>query len=512
MHRCLQIPEIMLHVVSELDSQHTRAQLAQTCRLFSSSALDALWYQPGEDTILYLLRCLPEDMLLIKTVSGQVVLELKRPGIFSDWERFQSYSTRVRVYDHSHLWYSNALASLALWMHGDLLFPRLERLSWHISGREGDSVIHLCLAPKLRSVMFSGIQSASFLSQLPGIVQRRLPLRRFTLSSYGAALTPFDVRALSLFIQTLSRITFLSVPSLDSEAFEFLRTHPSLTTLKIGSFPSDPSFGMPRESPMASASFQNLRSFTSLQADIPTMLRLLPLLSGPLLEELTVRPPASGTTTQMTAFYGAVSTHCQPSCLLSFQNDCLQYNDGESYQIELDAFRGLCRFTKLTSILVSAVGGFQFGDGSVEELARACPALTELRLRQFIEDSPFTLSILARLAAHCKDLSAVEITVDTAVIPSIYPTPDTGERLTHHALREFSAGYSALEDALPVAHFLSSMFPSLSTVRTGRDEYEVDEEDAIIEQRWEEVQTLIPRLGAIRKEERAWAMHLVAKG
>ncbi|KAJ7057513.1 hypothetical protein C8F01DRAFT_1152401 [Mycena amicta] len=488
MHRCLQIPEIVLHIVSELDRQLSRGRMAQTCHLFSGPALDALWYQPGEDTILYLLRCLPEDMLLIKTVSGQVVLELKRPGIFSDWERFQSYSTRVRVYDHNRLWYSNALA-----------FPRLERLSWHISGREGDSFIHLCLAPKLRSVMFSGIQSASFLSQLPGIVQRRLPLRRFTLSSYGAALTPFDVRALSLFIQTLSRITFLSVPSLDSEAFEFLRTHCSLTTLKIGSFPSDPSFGMPRESPIASASFQNLRSFTSLQANIPTMLRLLPLLSGPLLEELTVRPPSSAITTQMTAFYGAVSTHCQPSCLLSFQNDCLQYNDGESYQIELDAFRGLCRFTKLTSILVSAGGGFQFGDGIVEELARACPALTELRLRQFIEDSPFTLSILTRLAAHCKDLSAVEITVDTAVIPSIYPTPDTGERLAHHALREFSAGYSALEDALPVAHFLSSLFPSLSTVCTGRDEYEADEEDAIIEKRWEE-------------EERAWAMHLVAKG
>ncbi|KAJ7057457.1 hypothetical protein C8F01DRAFT_1152224 [Mycena amicta] len=242
------------------------------------------------------------------------------------------------------------------------------------------------------------------------------------------------------------------------------------------------------------------------------MLRLLPLLSGPLLEELAVRPPASTTMAQMTEFYSAVSTHCQPSSLLSFHNDCLEYSDVESYQIELDAFRVLCRFTKLTSILVSTGGGFQFGEDIVEELARACPALTELRLRQFTEDSPFTLSILARLAAHCEDLSVLEITVDTAVIPSIYPTPDTGERLSHLALREFSAGYSVLEDAFPVAHFLSSVFPSLNIVCARRDANEEhDEADAIIEKRWEEVEALIPKLGAIRKEEQAWATHAVAK-
>ncbi|KAJ7064510.1 hypothetical protein C8F01DRAFT_1127080 [Mycena amicta] len=511
MHRCLHIPEIVLHIVSELP-QAALGQLAQTCHLFSGPALDALWYQPGEDTILYLLRCLPEDMVLLKPASGQVLLELKRPGIFSDWERFQSYSTRVRVYDHSHLWYPKVLASLALWMPGDLLFPRLHRLSWHIAGPEGDSFIRLCLAPKLRSIVFSGRQSPSLFSQLPAIVQRGLPLRSFTLSGYGETLTSFDLRSLSLFVQTLSRITTLSLPSLDSEAFEFLRTHRSLTTLTIRSFPSDPSFGVPRDNSMASPSFPNLRSFTSLQADIPTMLRLLPLLSGPLLEELAVCPTASVTTAQMTQFYGAVSTHCHPSSLLSFHNDGFGYSDVEFYQIELDAFRVLCRFTKLTSILVSTGRGFQFGEDIVEELARACPALTELRLRQFTQDSPFTLSILAHLAAHCEDLSVLEITVDTVIIPSIYPTEAPGERLTHQALREFSAGYSALEDAFPVAHFLSSLFPSLSIVRARRNAFEEDEEDDIIEKRWAEVQTLIPRLKAIRKEERAWAMRSVAKG
>ncbi|KAJ7064486.1 hypothetical protein C8F01DRAFT_1353803 [Mycena amicta] len=456
MHRCLQIPEIMLHIVSELDSPRVQAQLAQTCHLFCGPALDALWYQPGQDTILYLLRCLPEDLLVEKMVSGEVVLELKRPAVLCDWERFQSYSNRVRAYSH-FFGYPKVLDRLALWMPGDLLLPHLHRLHWHGFGIEGEGFIRLFLAPNLRSILFSGRRTPSLLSQLPAIIQRRLPLRSFTLSSYGATLTSFELRALSLFVQTLSRITLLFLPSLDSEALEFLRAHPCLTTLDIESFPSDPSFGVPR---LPSPSFQNLRSFTSLQADIPTMLRLLPLLSGPLLEQLTVRPTPSATTKQITAFYSAVSTHCQPSCLLSFHNDCFDYSDGEFHQIELNAFRGLCRFTKLTSILILTRGGFQFGDDGVEELARACPALTELRLRQFSEDSTFTLSILVSLAAHCKNLSGLEMTVNTAVVPSIYPTPDTGERLSHHALREFCAGYSALEDAFPVAHFLSSVFPS----------------------------------------------------
>ncbi|KAJ7057514.1 hypothetical protein C8F01DRAFT_1307941 [Mycena amicta] len=494
MHRCLQIPEIVLHIFSELYSQHTLAQLAQTCRLFSGPALDALWYQPGEDTILYLLRCLPEDMALLKTVSGQVVLELRRPAVLSDWERFQSYSNRVRVYDHSVRAYfgrAQAFASLALLLPGDLLFPRLDRLGWHVSGREGGSLFRLLLTPELRSIAFSGSRTMTLLSLLPIIVQRRLALCSFTLSVFGDELTSVDLRSLSLFVQTLSQITFLSLPSLDSETLEFLRTHRCLTTLEIESFPTDVSFDDPRN---GSPSFQNLRNFSCDRADIPTMLRLLPLLCGPLLGRLIVHPTEYTTTKQMTAFYATVSTHCQPSCLLSIRvgDECPSRTE-EPYHVELDAFRRLTRFTKLTSIRISTRGDFQFGDDIVEELARTCPALTDLRLRQFKRDSAFTLSILIRLAEHCKDLSFLDITVDTSVIPSIDLGPDTGEPLSHSALCKFSAGFSVVEDTSAVAHFLSSLFPSLSKVFSGHNE------EAILSRRWAQVERLV--LGIWEEEE-----------
>ncbi|KAJ7064514.1 hypothetical protein C8F01DRAFT_1353876 [Mycena amicta] len=445
MHRCLQIPEIVLHVVSELDSRRSLAQLARTCQFLSSPALDALWYEPrdslghSDPVVFHLLHSLPQDLLVMTTVSREVFLELKRPAVLSDWERFQSYANRVRVCSYSSRFQLKAMVSLALWLPGDVL-------------------IRSFLAPNLRSIELTGARSASLLSQLPALIQRRLPLRSFTYSCGDGddPLRPVDLESLSLFVQTLSRITSLSLPALDLKAFEFLRTHPCLTTLDIESFPrpADLSRGVPR---LASDSFQNLRSFTSLKADIPMMLLFLPLLCGPLLEQITVRPTTFVTTAQMTAFYGAISNHCQPSSLVSFHS--FEYSLGEFHQIELEAFRGLSRFTKLTSILISTRGGFQFGDDSVEELYRACSALTELRFRQFREDSPFTLSSLLRLAAHCKDLSVLEMTVDMAAVPWIYPTPTPGnDSLTRHCV---SSPPVTLQSRMPCPSRISSPLCSL---------------------------------------------------
>ncbi|KAH7905777.1 hypothetical protein BJ138DRAFT_1118169 [Hygrophoropsis aurantiaca] len=118
MHRCLQIPEVLIEICEYLavikmksstkpaarsrKATAALAAFARTCKTTQNPALDVLW--ADLDCFVRLIQCLPRDLWEVQEAptitrySGS----LQRPVIFqrsmtlSDWTVFNKYAHRVR--------------------------------------------------------------------------------------------------------------------------------------------------------------------------------------------------------------------------------------------------------------------------------------------------------------------------------------------------------------------------------------------------------------------------------
>ncbi|KAF7311883.1 hypothetical protein MIND_00199200 [Mycena indigotica] len=124
LHRCLQIPEIILQVFAEVALQDspnaTLAALARTCRVFEQPALEYLWADPGLNTLQYILSCFPAG-LFADSAHSLLSRDIQR----SDWARPQRYCNLVRTFSVSHRVTHKQLSALAPTCPEIFLFPRL---------------------------------------------------------------------------------------------------------------------------------------------------------------------------------------------------------------------------------------------------------------------------------------------------------------------------------------------------------------------------------------------------
>ncbi|KAJ7061827.1 hypothetical protein C8F01DRAFT_1057673, partial [Mycena amicta] len=532
MHRGLQIPEIALEVVQYLRTERSAlARLARTCRLFSDPALDVLWFSPGSDTLLYILRCLPADLVAISegpppnfhSVNG-ITVKLLHPVGRSDWERPQQYCRRVRSLDFvmpSSPRQTGVLAVLSLCLPTELLFPRLKDLEWHFGSRPDELklnealLLRLFLAPTLRSFSLWGSPTLT-LSLLPIIASRTLPLTSIRLRRDTPHLpTDPERQAVSDFIRNTSLVGLetLDVLGIDADAFQCLAAAPNITSLVLESlhsmvFPA--SHSIP-----PGTSFSQLTVFRVSRADA-TLTAVLPMLAHSPLEDLYIEPIDSTTTAHISELFTQLAAHCACLPLVSFRCETRLFVPGDvpSWNVPRTAFLCLSGFQKLTTLSISTHGEFEFGDETIGTIAERCPSIEHLYLYQDSSESRFTLSVLVLLAKHCGSLEAIQITLDTSLVPSAYPTTDSGERISQSLLYSLSVRYSRIEDVFPIASFLSSLFPSLDEVQwawEARDEGEEDQDqDPAAAQahtfhlRWDEVERLVPKLATIRKEEQDW--------
>ncbi|KAJ7051862.1 hypothetical protein C8F01DRAFT_634887 [Mycena amicta] len=324
MHRCLQIPEIVWQVVGHVPRRHrkTLRALALTCRLFRDPALDQLWHDPGEDTLQYLIACFPPDSMTASIVAGELIVTLLRPVTLSDWDRPRQYCARVRNYEFGYLAsrkYIDVLSLMSIWLPWNCLFPRLESLRCEISWAKQQTVatqhIKLFFSPTLRRLRLGG-QSALILSSLPMIVVRALPLTHLELGN-GVEPTDGECAAVSVLVRSLTRLQSLHVSGVDGVAVQHLATLVGLVSLELDSFPPD---SLPRMLP-TSPTFLTLQVLRISEADVPTLILLLPLLSNSQLQELQITPTNDTTTAQITQFCAAVATTISASSLRSFSLD-----------------------------------------------------------------------------------------------------------------------------------------------------------------------------------------------
>ncbi|KAJ7048387.1 hypothetical protein C8F01DRAFT_1380194 [Mycena amicta] len=501
MHRCLQIPEIVLQVI-ELAStistwpKGTFLSLALVCRAFEDPALDELWRDLGTRGLEYILRCFPADLLKVVVAPHKFVVRLLRPVALADWDRPLRYCNRVRKYDFvdtdtsfvhvEFAKYSNAFTFLSFGVPGECLFPRLESLTWNA---EAVNHIRLFLSPHLKKIQLEAYHWWMCRSVAGDDWEE------------DNVCSVADRKAISAFVRSLNKLTRLVVPALDPEAFYHIATLPGVTSLRLGSLSPDglPSF------PHSTDLFPKLEDLFISLADMPTAIRVLPLVSKSPLSTLSIIPLPSASTAQVSAFYAALTVNI-PSSSFCALNQYYAVADGDPvdmWKISREAFLAVSSFSGLTRLAMSCREGYEIDEATLTSLVRGCPNLVSLNLSQSIRETVFTLGTLILIAQHCPYLESLRLTFRTTTIPSLPVDPSShgGERRTQHPLCALEVGFSTLRDgdAPPIARFLTALFPALPHVWYSQL---YGAEGTQILERWDEVNGLILKL---RQEELAWA-------
>ncbi|KAJ7343800.1 hypothetical protein DFH08DRAFT_961944 [Mycena albidolilacea] len=180
-----------------------------------------------------------------------------------------------------------------------------------------------------------------------------------------------------------------------------------------------------------------------------------------------------------------------------------------SYVIASATLRILFCFEILTDVNIQSVA-FDLDDATVLEMARSWPQLRKLQLIAFVPITQLrtTLQSLLSIARHCTHLNSLHMTFDASAIPAL---ESNVAHISQTSLAFIHVAYSPILTPLPVARFISGIFPSLTSISTAHDDGD-DEDDEqelarqmIFHARWKEVGSHIPMILAIREEGRAWA-------
>ncbi|KAF7335589.1 hypothetical protein MVEN_02213200 [Mycena venus] len=486
MHRCLQIPEIVDMVFSQLDPRISSdpwpaatpfrdlSVVARTCTTFQGPALDYLWSSAPLER--FLIRCAPSDIWDVEpneySWSEKYTIRLLRTIHVSDWDRARAYSPRVK-----HLWLrrngwslSKIFPTLSVALP-EALFPNLQTLDWQPVIVADFHHIQIFLRPTLTRIVFiPPSDSASILSTLaakcPKLTDISVPWRTQTASEA-------DLEFLRGF-QVIRRVTF---PSVDQDAFQHLSRLATLESLTLDELPTASPLSPVADSPP----FPVLRDLT-LASEITPTTQFLRWCSGVPLNKFDMCLHECVTPDEMNDLFAAISAGF--FAFLSHKPQHRQRMRGNGCVIDhLSLF------------------GFDLDNDGFSDLALAWPQFHTPRA---------TLSCLHSFAQHCPHLRKLTIALDATVVPA--PEPDPRTRFHQRRLKALDVEHSPITNPFAVARFLSGVFPEVTRVMTHReyddnddDELEEPDEAIAFHNRWKDVQVMLPEFSAVREEGRMLA-------
>ncbi|KAJ7196089.1 hypothetical protein GGX14DRAFT_474058, partial [Mycena pura] len=451
MHRCLRVQELFSLIFSHLDpmdhSEHHRsyswrqptrqdlAVLARTCATFHGPALHHLW---RSSTIANLLHCMPADLWVVDQASDSESPNMhpRRPIRAEDWIRVLVYAPRIRRLCVTS-WgcdLSEAFPLISVCLP-DQLLPNLQTLYWWPSSANFH-FIHLFLGPKITSITFPGssIHAISLLSTLAS----KYPLLK------NVSISCAEEREVSLFLRSLEFVESVQADILDRGALEHLSRLPTLTRLSLDTVPTSLSFS-PHLDPKP---FAVLRKLQLRSEDIEAITHFLGSCKEVPLRSVNLKVQSCPTTAESHEFYRALSASVSHSSLTKVYVDVgLNDIDGNSsysnLRIHRESIRLLAGFTNLvtiTCINISSPVGIDLDDITAADLARSWPHLEEMHISSYSEQS---------------------------APPS--PPPGTSQ----HALKLIDVAHSRIStEIMPVARFLSAIFPELKRITTSRDGFD----------------------------------------
>ncbi|KAJ7156195.1 hypothetical protein C8R46DRAFT_1355936 [Mycena filopes] len=512
MHRCLRIQEILDMILGSLNpdaSQDSRtlASLARAAKLFHDPALDILW--KTQDTPANLLRCMPSDVFDLGPDSAGSKLRLRRAIVASDWERPSTYMNRVKSFSfrpRSAVVISDVISTLAICLPHDSFFPKLAEIYWSPGTFADFQYIRLFLTPNLVTLRVHSGYSDHRLSLL-SVLDRKCPaLKNVELLGPNGVVEDSTSMIISAFIRGQHRLERLNIRMPDVTALEYVARMPSLRSLET-TLPS----GISTSSIPGPLHFTQLKSLTLRSVTVDLAAHFLRTVLASTLEAVAIAfdpcPKGADMALLSTAMASCHSWHSSlTSCTFDFVFGALR-GHFESYLIEMGLFTDLACFSRLIRVTIRSWCGFQLDDAALDRITKAWPLLEHLSLEANFWGSGTTptLQCLLRIAKNCPRLTDLTLTLDAGLIH--IPTEPV---VAHTSLTWLDVAHSTVsaDKTLPVARFISRIFPNLRTLHTAQededndDDHEDQREAIALHRRWKEVETLIPVLAAVREEGR----------
>ncbi|KAJ7664492.1 hypothetical protein DFH06DRAFT_1324043 [Mycena polygramma] len=497
MHRSLEILEIVTLVCREIDSQSALASLARACKLFCDPALDELWKE--QDTLYNIVRCMPRDLWEVPDEDGGMTLA--RPVLPADWDRALIYARRVKTFYFDDRIRAPGYPTTAAF---------LEILRANLNGTR---------ITKTHFPMFA------FFSALDSVVVAQCPqLKDVYISSVDELAG--RCQSSSMLVLGLSHLRWLTIPSLDNAGLKHIGRLPNLVYLCL----EDQSIIAPFTSTMPGEVFFNgLVSLGVIGTHLNAIVPLFTLLThAPLAKiELTIRKiaPASATAECFRALARQCSTGNTSLASLSVSSawdpDTRLSNTAAlaSYAVRGPHIRPLLSFVNVTKVDLAPPVGFDLDDGTIADLASAWPHIEELSLcsRGYANvPSHVTLSGLLPFAQYCPQLSSLRLVLDASVLPPTWRSRAVAKaRVMQTSLCRLRVENSPVCDPLPVAAFLSGVFPNLVVVGTAWDAQLRNNHDALHaapelaealghHKRWKLISAALCTIRTVRQEDQYW--------
>ncbi|KAJ7652823.1 hypothetical protein DFH06DRAFT_1093842 [Mycena polygramma] len=498
MHTALQIPEILDLICCEVDtgddpfstqmpeSKGTLARLARVCRVFQRPALDVLWRE--QEDLTNLLACMPADLWSITPASSA-----RRPIEPADWDRVHLYSSRVRQFSFSNFptagmpdFWAPIFNMLAASYPENIIFPKLEALSWNPVCSSSFPYVRLFLCPSITSLSLAVISTITDVSILP-IVPLRCPLLKSVVLSTGKNLHR-GCRNRDMAICRMAHLQSLVVDDLDPTSLQHLAHLPSFSSLTIQNGP--------RFTPSRARSdlrrFLHLRDvrFSFTKHGITSAFLAMNKWSLVAFHSAMYSTPTARETAEL---YSILAEHCSHTSLTRLdlrtsKYAVLHFDAVEPYIVQSDALRILFPFRNLDTAFLSPPKGFDIDDATVEDLARAWPHLKTLRLQggdEYVRPiSRVTFRGIRALGQYCPRLNYLNIPFDASLVPhevDIKP---------HESLFLLHVAGSFISDPEAVASYLYILFPRLGYIATSRSGKDVDRDlgaSATLHERWMDV-------------------------
>ncbi|KAJ7440343.1 hypothetical protein B0H11DRAFT_2099928, partial [Mycena galericulata] len=530
MHRTFEIPEIVALIFAELKGPcsirtggHRRdfAALARTCKSFQGPALDLLWSE--QNTLTNVLRCLPRHLWEEK---GDGQLRFLDGIKAADWEIPLSYSRRVQKL--SLIWFSSVpsgyphfptadvLHTVATYLPPGYLFPNIRDVSWNPPEDSLFPYIGLFLGPKITAARLAFSRNTSNVSLLPQLALPYPAIESLVINSVVENSELFR-RTASRTVLLLKNIQTLWLDKLDRDALEYLSQLPDLGTL-ILDLPDLQDLG-PRSPRMRSVErpFPALRTLKFFNTTIEFALEFLDFWPVCFLRDFYIGTEVPATKFITGQIYVTVARQISPATLETLH---IQHaEDGEmptppaarvaDYVVGGPEIAPLFYFRNLTELTLEAPVGFDIDDTTALDMASAWPNLKQFRLGSATDlwyPSRMTLHGLCAFAKHCRNLRSLAISMDATTVPS----PDA--QISQSALLHLDVGPSSIVDPPTVTRFMSSLFPSLRTIKTLNDwrwqeeePLQGEEEQEALERgyyaKWKQVEGFVPMVAAVRREE-----------
>ncbi|KAH7917415.1 hypothetical protein BV22DRAFT_1100914 [Leucogyrophana mollusca] len=468
----------------ELDSG-TLASLAKTCRSFRNPALDVLY---SDTDMACLVRCMPKDLWVIRSIRDHVFLNFQRVMEQEDWDLFLSYTCRVRRLRtrSSYAVNSEIYCALSHPPANSTMFPKLVHLN---CGPEApvEFLLHL-IKPILISLSLRFKSGNAIFSDILLSLPSKCPnTRNLKISRSGPRIDEDTTKSILDVVCALPRLQVLwSVEIVLSEkTLSHLAYLPSMTLLeaRIPAYPL-------KEFQKGSGAFRALRRLHLSSLTLGSCIQVLESVASSCISDIHLFVDDGSRDDDLQKAFSLLSAFQNITHLVIIEHARKPSAVPNNYIIDLDMLSPLLRLCNLEHLRLCTQSIFCLDDKDVEKMAFAWPRLELLDLWRkggWRSGSQITLPGLIPLLQCCPNLQYLGIVVNATTPTAVHSAYDvcTTSKIS------LSVGDSPIDNPTEVADFLRRIMPNVQHISTWDAFLTGIAQAKEYEARWKQVRELV---------------------